>query len=98
GRAMREAERTGVNSIGIAATQALLLTGCRRNEVLSLPWAWLDPRARCIRFEDTKSGAQLRPIGIDAVTHLSGQARTKNSRWIFPADPRDGHVIGFSLV
>ena len=25
-------------------------------EALALPWAWVDTKSRCIRFEDTKSG------------------------------------------
>src|SRR5262245_61766314 len=51
GRAMREALNNGENRTGGAAVRALLLTGCRRNEVLALPWDWLDTKARCIRFE-----------------------------------------------
>ena len=39
-------------------------------EALALPWEWVDTRARCIRFEDTKSGAQLRPIGSAAISVL----------------------------
>ena len=77
GKAMRDAEALDENRTGIAAIRTLLLTGCRRNEILALPWAWLDARARCIRFEDTKSGAQLRPIGTTAANFLTSQPRAR---------------------
>jgi integrase len=98
GAAMSEAARQGENRTGIAAIRALLLTGCRRNEVLGLPRAWLDEKARCIRFEDTKSGAQLRPIGAIAAKHLAAQTRREGCRWTFPADRGDGHFIGLPRV
>jgi integrase len=103
GAAMRQSAAEGENRTGIVAIRALLLTGCRRNEILSLPWAWLDEKACCIRFADTKSGAQIRPIGGPAVKLLAEQSKReiegKNkkkelSKWIFPADRGEGHFIG----
>lgn len=96
GKVMRESEVE--NRTGIAAIRALLLTGCRKNEILSLPWNWLDTKARCIRFEDTKSGAQIRPIGIAALEHLSAQPKHEDISWVFPADRGDGHFIGLPKV
>jgi integrase len=98
GKVIRETENSGENRTGIAAIRALLLTGCRRNEMLALPWAWLDAKARCIRFEDTKSGAQLRPIGTTAAQYLASQSRRKGCPWIFPAKQGDGHLIGLPRV
>ena len=98
GSAMRDAESNGGNPTGAAAIRTLLLTGCRRNEVLALPWAWLDAKAKCIRFEDTKSGAQLRPIGAAAVNLLTSQPRRESSPWVFPADHGDGHFVGLPRV
>src|SRR5262245_17239536 len=71
GEAMREATARGDSRTGVAAIRTLLLTGCRRSEVLALPWAWLDTKARCIRFAETKSGAQLRPIGATAAKQMA---------------------------
>jgi site-specific recombinase XerD len=98
GEAMREATARGENHTGMAAIRALLLTGCRRNEILALPWAWLDTKARCIRFADTKSGAQLRPIGAAAVKQMAAQPRHEDSQWVFPADRGDGHFVGLPRV
>ena len=98
GVAMQKAERQGENRTGIAAIRALLLTGCRRNEILALPWAWLDVKSRCIRFEDTKSGAQLRPIGETAAKYLAAQLRKDGCPWVFKADIGNGHFIGLPRV
>jgi len=98
GQAMREAEAEAENKTGIAAIRALMLTGCRRNEILALPRSWLDARARCIRFEDTKSGAQLRPIGTEAARYLSERPERKGCPWLFPADRGNGHFIGLPRV
>ena len=98
GTAMQDAENDGENRTGIAAVRSLLLTGCRRNEMLALPWAWLDAKARCIRFEDTKSGAQLRPIGTTAAKYLASQKRREACQWVFAADRGDGHFIGLPRV
>jgi integrase len=98
GAAIRESGRSGESRTGIAAIRALLLTGCRRNEILALPWTWLDTKARCIRFEDTKSGAQLRPIGTAAAKHMAAQPHQEGCPWVFPADRGDGHFIGLPRV
>lgn len=98
GTAMREAGAEGENKTGIAAARVLLLTGCRKMEVLALPWAWIDSEARCIRFADTKSGAQIRPIGFAAADHLEAQPREDVCEWVFPADRGDGHFVGLPRV
>lgn len=108
GMAMRETANEGENATGLAAIRALLLTGCRRNEILSLPWTWLDTKASCIRFADTKTGAQIRPIGATAVKFLSelpkgeilidDEKEKKVSPWIFTADRGEGHFIGLPPV
>src|SRR5262249_14994163 len=87
GEAMREATARGESCTGVAAIRTLLLTGCRRSEVLALPWGWLDTKARCIRFEDTKSGPQLRPIGLTAVKQIAALSHKKSCQWVFPAEP-----------
>jgi integrase len=94
GAAMRAAIEDGETEIGIAATRFLLLSGCRRMEALALPRKWLDPARGCIRFEDTKSGAQLRPIGKAAFAVLP----LRNSEWVFPAERGDGHFVGLPKV
>ncbi|TXM93553.1 site-specific integrase [Methylobacterium sp. WL116] len=95
GAAMREAENQGETAVGIAAVRFLLLTGCRRMEALALPRAWLDEEHNCIRFGDTKSGAQLRPIGKAAFAALPALTA---SPWAFPGERGAGHFVGLPKV
>jgi integrase len=94
GKAMREAKTDGASRTGLAAIRALLLTGCRKAEILTLPRAWFDPAAQCIRFDDTKTGAQIRPLGAAAVEHLAERlADQAADGFMFPADKGDGHFV-----
>ena len=94
GKAMRKGEANGENETAMAVVRLLLLTGLRRMEALSLKGAWIDGRARCIRFPDTKSGPQLRPIGADAVKLLDNWTASEDCPWTFPADRGDSHFVG----
>jgi integrase len=98
GQTMREAQAAGENSTALAAIRLLLLTGLRRMEALALPRAWVDGRSRCIRFEDTKSGPQLRPIGTAAVSLIEAQGVRDGCPWVFPASHGDGHFVGLPKV
>ena len=98
GQTIREAETVGENATGLAAIRLLLLTGLRRMEALALRRECVDGRARCIRFEDTKSGAQLRPIGAEAVRLIEAQPVLDGCRWVFPTSHGDGHFVGLPKV
>ena len=84
GTAMRELAADGEHATGLAAIRLLLLTGFRRLEGLGLQRTWFDAEARCIRFPDTKSGAQLRVIGQAACDLIKSRAAQKGSPYVFP--------------
>ena len=67
-------------------------------EALALRREWVDGQARCIRFEDTKSGPQLRPIGSEAVRLIDAQRGGDRSGWVFPSAHGDGHLIGLPKI
>jgi len=98
GQAIRESQAEGANPTALAAIRLLLLTGLRRMECLALRRAWVDGRAGCIRFEDTKSGPQLRPIGREAVKLIEAQPAGEGGPWVFPASHGDGHMVGLPKV
>lgn len=98
GKAMRELAAEGEHATGLAAIRLLLLTGFRRLEGLGLQRTWFDAEARCIRFPDTKSGAQLRIIGQAACDLIQSRAAHKGSPYVFAADWGDGHFIGVVRV
>jgi len=98
GLAMDTALRYGENKVAIAAIKALVLTGCRRQEILDLPWAWLDIDRSCIRFEDTKTGAQIRPVGAAALAHFLAQEGRVSTPWVFPASGGRSGVVGVPRI
>ena len=96
GAAMREAAAEGENGTAIAAVKFLLLSGCRRMEALTLQTALVDRGAHCIRFRDTKAGAQIRPVGASALRALD-EAQERNG-WAFPGARGTGHFVGLPKV
>jgi integrase len=98
GEAIRSQGTEHGNRTALDAIRLLLLTGFRRIEALALPHTWVDLRAKCVRFEDTKAGYQLRPIGSEAVKLLAARAVKAKSPWVFPADRGEGHFVGVPKV
>jgi integrase len=98
GKVMKQMEREGEHPTGLAAIRAMLLTGFRRMEVLAMRKEWIEVDNNCVAFPDTKSGAQLRAVGDAAIENLAEQARSTDSRFVFPADWGDGHFVGVVRV
>ena len=98
GEAMRDAEAAGEGGTGLPKCSFLPDDRPATDGALALPWAWVDGRARCIPVEDTKSGAQLRPIGTSALKMLESLPRRAGCPWAFPAQRGDGHFIGLPRV
>ena len=65
----------------VAAIRLLLLTGCRKNEILTLRWS--DYREGHLFLRDRKVGPRTVWLSQPARKVLDGTERT--SRWIFPA-------------
>jgi integrase len=98
GAVMRHAEMTRGRDSGISAIRFLLMTGLRRMEALALARGWIDVHYQCIRFPNTKSGAQIRLIGRDAIELLKLLPVHDGSPWVFPAKRGKGHFIGLPKV
>jgi len=101
GKAMREAEAEGENKAGLQAIRFLLLTGFRRMEGLTLQWEIVDRAGRCVRFKDTKTGAQFRPLGraaLDLLGQLQPKAPAKPKGPVFPGPGKGGHFVGLPKV
>ncbi|MDR1025872.1 MAG: integrase arm-type DNA-binding domain-containing protein, partial [Lactobacillus sp.] len=83
-----------LNSSGLDAIRLLLLTGCRKMEILSLKWNMIDFENQCFLFDDTKTGRQTRPIGASACKLLKDMKNSSRSNWVFPATIGNGHYVG----
>ena len=82
----------------INAIKLLLLTGCRKDEILSLRWDFIDFDNQCFRFPDTKTGKQNRVFGIAALSLLKEIKSKNRSPWVFPATKGNGHYVGLPKI
>lgn len=98
GKIMRDLAADGEHPTGLAAIRAMLLSGFRRMEVLGLEHSWVSSSEHCVRFPDTKSGAQIRVLGAAAVSCLESAPVRDGSPYLFPADWGEGHFIGVVRV
>jgi integrase len=98
GRVMREAVAEGEHPTGLSAIRLMLLSGFGRMEALGLKRPWFNRNDHCVRFPDTKSGAQVRVLGEVAMDCIEAQTTREGSLFVFPADWGDGHFIGVVRV
>ena len=67
-----------------AAFRLLMLTGCRRNEVVTLRWEHVDVEDGELRLPDTKTGARMVPLSPAAARVLAELPRIKSNPWVIP--------------
>ena len=90
GRALDEMEAEGRLSVHTAAAlRLLMLTGCRRNEIVTLRWADVDLDAGEIRLADAKTGARAITLSPQAVKVLAKLPRVPGNPWVI-AGPTPG--------
>ena len=83
GRALDEAEADGaVSAHAAAAIRLLMLTGCRKNEIVTLRWKDVDLAAMEIGLEDTKTGARTVSLSPEAARVLAGIPREDGNPWV----------------
>ena len=76
---------------GAAAIRLLVLTGCRRNEILGLRWEDVGFEAGELRLRDTKTGARMVPLTPAAAEVLEDLPRVAGNPWVFPGKKRGTH-------
>jgi integrase len=91
GKAMRSSAESGEHPTALAIVRLLLLTGLRISEGQGIQHAWLNAKDGYVRFPDTKSDAQIRAIGPEAIELLKERPIQKGSSYFFPADQGVGH-------
>ena len=83
GRVLDEAgAEGGVSPHAVAALRLLLLTGCRKSEVLTLRWEDVALEAGELRLRDSKTGARPVPLSPAAAAVLSDLPRLPGNPWV----------------
>ena len=70
----------------------LVLTGCRRNEILGLRWDDLNFDSGEMRLRDSKTGPRMAPMPSAAAEVFRGLSRTPNNPWVFPGRKWGAHL------
>lgn len=80
----------GIHADAASAIKLLILTGCRKREILGLAWAEVDKNASCLRLADSKTGGRVVQLGSDARALLEarrpGDDHAGASAFVFPRD------------
>ena len=93
GRALDEAEACGGASPGaIAAIRLLMLTGCRKNEILALRWENVDLDAGELTLADAKTGPRTVSLSSLAIKLLAGLPRKSDNPWVIPGHKPGTHM------
>ena len=93
GQALDEAlDSSAVSPLAVVAIRLLMLTGCRKSEILTLRWKDVDPEAGELRLADAKSGPRTVQLPPAAVRLLETLPRRNDSPWVFPGGDRDGRL------
>ena len=89
GRVLADLETRGtISTSAAAALRLLMLTGCRRNEVVTLRWEHVDLEHDELRLRDAKTGARAVPLSSAAIQVLSSSPRRPDNPWVFPGRVR----------
>ena len=97
GRVLREAkDEGGASMYAVAAIRLLLLTGCRRNEILTLRWADVDLDGGELRLADSKTGARSVCLCPTAVKVLADLPRVRGNPWVIVGRKRGTHMRDLS--
>ena len=88
----RENGGVSVRASAVAALRLLMLTGCRRDEILTLQWGDVVLDAGELHLRDSKTGARVVPLSRAAVALLDGLPRVPANPWVFPGRKRGGRL------
>jgi len=99
GRAMREVEAEGsARPETLLALRLLMLTGCRKSEILELRWDDVDLTAGELRLQDAKSGPRMVHLTAPALLVLGQVPRTPGEARVFPGREGRSHKPYFDLL
>ena len=84
----------GTEALAVPAIRLLIMTGCRKNEILSLKWSEVDFSIGCLRLADSKTGQKIVMLGAPALQTLASLSKQEVSDYVFPAMKGNKHYVG----
>lgn len=98
GEALGEAEARSEAAPSVAAIRLLILTGCRKGEITTLQWRFVDEERGLLRLPESKTGAKVVPIGGPALEILKALPRFPGEPFVFPSPRQGRHLVGLQKV
>jgi integrase len=86
------------NPTALAAIRLLVLTGCRKSEILTLQWDHVDFERSCLRLPDSKTGAKVVQLGAPALAVLAELPRVENCPYVLPGAVPGKHLVGLPRI
>jgi len=87
----------GNNYYASKAIWLYLLTGARKNELLTAKWEYIDTSRNELKIPDNKSGhVHYIPLSPAALELLNGLRRMDNNPYIFPGKVKGKHLVNIS--
>ena len=81
-----------------AAIKLLLLTGCRRSEILNLRWQDIDFDHQCLRLPDSKTGAKVVYLNAPALIILRSLPNDTGNPNVIAGNRQDSRLVGIDKV
>ena len=85
-------EKGGASASAVTAIRLLILTGCRKSEVLGLSWEEVALDDAELRLSDSKTGARVVSLSEPAVKLLAGLPRLPRNPWVLPGRKPGTHL------
>ena len=82
----------GVSVHAVAAIRLLMLTGCRKSEILSLQWKDIDLKAGELGLRESKTGPRAVPLSPPAAQVLAELPRVPGNPWVIPGQKPGTHM------
>ncbi len=97
GAAIIRAERdpdSAINPYAAAAIRLLLLTGARKNEILTLKWSMVDLFRKVLLLDDSKTDEKTIVLSEAAAALLTSIPRVQGNPYVIVGDKPGKHLVG----
>jgi integrase len=88
----------GGNRFAATAIRLLLLTGARRNEILSLEWRGVDFEHNCLRLRDSKTREKVVLLNAPALALLNELPRIEGNSYVIAGVKEGGFLKGLNKI
>lgn len=98
GAALAQVESEGGNPVALAAIRALVLTACRKGEILGLQWSQVSFEQGCLLLPDSKTGTKVVVLGAPALQLLTTLPRIQGNPFCFPGGKEGMGIVGIPKI